>query len=291
MTFWLQLAQLPFSLEFPFVDGVRTRVLRAGTGEPVVFLHGTSGHLEAWIPNVTAFAPHLELHIIDMLGNGFTDAPGGDIRISDYVRHVLGYLDAAGLPRVHLVAESLGGWVAARLAADHPERVAKLVLVAPGGGEADPVRMARIISTTHAAVDSADRSLTESRVRMLFHDQTHVTQELIDMRYAVYHRPEFVEGLDGLLCLQVMENRLEDLLTTEQLGRIQAQTLIIWGVENPFGEVSQGEMLLGAIADSRLEVLSDCGHWPQLEQASAFNRLVLDFLAPEQPTTGGVPCA
>lgn len=138
MTIWTDLAGTAFEVSYAPVNGARTRVLRAGSGEPVVMLHGTSGHLEAFVRNVPAFAEHFEVHALDMLGHGYTDNPGGDLRIPRYVQHVLDYLDSRGIEKAHFVGESLGGWVAGRLAADRPERVGRLVLVAPGGTVANP---------------------------------------------------------------------------------------------------------------------------------------------------------
>ncbi|NED55325.1 alpha/beta fold hydrolase, partial [Micromonospora aurantiaca] len=92
----------------------------------VVFLHGTSGHLEAFVRNIPAHAERYACHAVDMLGHGYTDGVDEPYRIPRYVDHVLAYLDACGIDRAHFVGESLGGWVAGRLAADHPDRVGRL---------------------------------------------------------------------------------------------------------------------------------------------------------------------
>ncbi|KIX76780.1 alpha/beta hydrolase, partial [Streptomyces sp. MBRL 601] len=118
MTIWTDLSGTGFELSYAPVNGTPTRVLRAGDGEAVVMLHGTSGHLEAFVRNVPALAEHFALHALDMLGHGYTANPGGDLRIPRYVRHVLDYLDSRGIERAHFIGESLGGWVAGRLAAD-----------------------------------------------------------------------------------------------------------------------------------------------------------------------------
>ncbi|MEV7859618.1 alpha/beta fold hydrolase [Streptomyces hirsutus] len=278
MTIWTDLTGTGFELSYAPVKGTRTRVLRAGEGEAVVMLHGTSGHLEAFVRNVPDMAEHFELHALDMLGHGYTDNPGGDLRIPRYVRHVLDYLDSRGIERAHFVGESLGGWVAGRLAADHPERVGRLVLVAPGGTVANPEVMDRIRTSTKAAVTSDDRDLTRRRLELLMHDPVNVSEELVDVRHAIYHRPEFVAGIDELLCLQKMENRTEDLLSPEQMARIAAPTLIVWGAQNPFGDVPEAHRMQQSISGSALEIFPECGHWPQHEHADRFNKLALEFL-------------
>ena len=278
MTIWTELAGTAFEMSYQPVNGARTRVLRAGQGDPVVMLHGTSGHLEAFVRNVPSFASHFEVHALDMLGHGYTENPGGDLRIPRYVQHVIDYLDSRGIERASFIGESLGGWVSGRLAADHPERVSKLVLVAPGGTVANPAVMDRIRSSTTAAVSSNDRALTRQRLELLMHDPVNVSEELVDVRHTIYHRPEFVAGIDQLLCLQKMENRVEDLLTAEQMAAITAPTLIVWGAQNPFGDVPEAQRMHASIPGSELEILPECGHWPQHEHSDRFNELALKFL-------------
>lgn len=280
MTIWTDLTGIDFAVRHVDVGGLRTRALQAGEGEAVVFLHGTSGHLEAFVRNLPAHAARYACHAIDMIGHGHTDGTGEPYRIPRYVEHVLGYLDACGIERAHFVGESLGGWVAARLAADHPERVGRLTLVAPGGTVADPAVMERIKTSTRAAVETDDVGLTRERLHLLMHDPAaSVSEELVQVRHAIYHRPAFVEAIDDLLCLQEMKNRREDLLTAEQMGRITAPTLIVWGAQNPFGDVPEAHRMNASIPGSRLEVFGECGHWPQHEHAGRFNELNLAFLA------------
>jgi 2-hydroxy-6-oxonona-2,4-dienedioate hydrolase len=281
VTFWTDLTGTAFEVSYDAVNGVPTRVLRAGTehSSHIVCLHGTSGHMEAFVRNVPALAEHHQVHCLDMLGHGYTDNPGGDLRIPRYVRHVLDYLDSRGIDAAHFVGESLGGWVAGRLAADHPERADRLVLVAPGGTVANPQVMERIKTSTRRAVIIDDRSLTEARLHLLMHDPANVSDELVDVRHEIYHRPEFVAGIDKLLALQEMENRTQDLLTPEQMGRISSPTLIVWGAENPFGDVPEARRMNESIPGSRLEIFPECGHWPQHEHAVKFNELALKFFA------------
>ncbi|MFI7128065.1 alpha/beta fold hydrolase [Nonomuraea sp. NPDC050153] len=279
MTIWSDLTGVGYAVRYVDVHGLRTRALQAGDGEAVVFLHGTSGHLEAFVRNIPAHSEKYACHALDMMGHGYTDGPDEPYRIPGYVRHVLGYLDACGIERAHFVGESLGGWVAARLAADHPDRVRRLTLVAPGGSVANPAVMDRIKTSTRAAVQTDDIDLTRKRLHLLMHDPAaNVSEELVQVRHAIYHRPEFVKAIGNLLCLQELDNRTEDLLTPEQMGRITAPTLIVWGAQNPFGEIPEAHRMNEAIPGSRLEIFGECGHWPQHEHAERFNELNLAFL-------------
>jgi 2-hydroxy-6-oxonona-2,4-dienedioate hydrolase len=264
MTIWTELMSTGHAVRFVDAGGLRTRTLVAGQGEPVIMLHGTSGHLEAFVRNIPALSQQYECHALDMMGHGYTEGPDRPYRISGYVTHFIG--------------ESLGGWVAARLAVDHPDRVGKLILVAPGGTVANPAVMDRIKTSTRSAVGSDDIALTRGRLQLLMFHKANVTDELVRVRHAIYHRPQFVARVDNLLCLQEMENRAADLLTADQMAAIKAETLIVWGAQNPFGDVPEAHRMNDSIPGSRLEIFGECGHWPQHEHADRFNALALQFL-------------
>lgn len=283
MTIWTELARTPHAVSWIDAGGVPTRSLQAGPadGEPVVFLHGTSGHLEAFARNVAAHADAgWRVHAIDMLGHGWTGRPDVDYEIPRYVEHLLAYLDAVGAQRAHLVGESLGGWVAAWLASEQPDRVASLQLLAAGGTVANPPVMARIKATTTEAVTTDDIALTRRRLELLMHDPARdVSDELVEVRHAIYHDPSFVKNLPHLLCLQELEIRQRNLLREDRLARIAAPTLVVWGRENPFGDVPEAHAMTAAIPGARLELFDACGHWPQHERVDLYNPLSLAFLA------------
>ncbi len=280
MTIWTDLTGSSFELSFVDAGGIPTRSLRAGQGEDVVFLHGTSGHLEAFSRNIVAHVDAgYRCHAIDMLGHGYTGKPDYPYEIPRYVEHLVAYLDACGIERAHIAGESLGGWVGARLAADRPDRVATLQLIAAGGTKANPEIMERIKTSTTAAVQQDDHDLTRKRLELLmFNPERDVSDELVEIRHAIYHQPDFAANLHNLLCLQEMEVRTRNLMNAEMFARIEAPTIVIWGHDNPFGDVPEAKAMHEAIAGSRLELFPECGHWPQHEHAERYNPLSIEFL-------------
>jgi 2-hydroxy-6-oxonona-2,4-dienedioate hydrolase len=278
-TIWTELTGIDFRITTVDAGGVLTRSLQAGTGEPVIFLHGTSGHLEAFTRNLGAHAGRYACHAIDMLGHGYTGKPDYPYEIPRYRDHLLAYMDAAGIESAHIVGESLGGWVGARTAIDVPDRIASLQLLCAGGTVANPQVMERIRTSTREAVSRDDVELTRARLRLLMADPVDATEELVTVRHAIYHQPDFVENIDNLLCLQNMEVRLRNVLRPEHLAQITVPTLVVWGRNNPFGEVPEANAMHEAIAGSELVLFDECGHWPQHEQAARYNELSLEFLA------------
>ena len=282
-TAWLDLLGLPFSVSWVDAGGVATRSLQAGREDDpvVVFLHGTSGHLEAFTRNVRAHVDAgYRVHAIDMLGHGFTGKPGYDMEIPQYVEHLTNYLDACGIERANLAGESLGGWVAGWLTSETPERVISLQLIAAGGTKANPEIMERIKTSTRKAVSADDIDLTRQRLHLLMHDPAKdVSEELVQLRHRIYHQPDFVENIDHLLCLQEMEIRQRNLLREDRLARLaDTPTLIIWGRENPFGDVPEANKMHDDIPGSRLELYEACGHWPQHERHEIYNPMAIEFL-------------
>ena len=206
MTAWLDLTGIAFAVDWVDAAGIRTRRLYAGSGPDVVFLHGTSGHLEAFTRN---FVAHVDAgyrcHAIDMLGHGYTGKPDFDYEITDYVRHLTSVLDALALDRVNLAGESLGGWVAAAFAADNPERVTSLQLIAAGGTKANPEVMERIRSSTLRAVTTDDIELTRQRLNLLMHDPAaNVSDELVES----VTFPSAMEHFDTILQASLGESKI-----------------------------------------------------------------------------------
>ena len=153
-----------------------------------------------------------------MLGHGYTGKPSRPYEIADYVAHLLDYLDAVGVRRAHIVGESLGGWVGARAAIDQPERILSLQLLCAGGTVANPAVMERIRTSTKNAVASDDLELTRKRLRLLMADDANATEELVQIRHAIYHQPDFVANVDNLLSLQDLETPAAQPAATRRPG-------------------------------------------------------------------------
>src|ERR1700678_931885 len=143
---WSDLQGVAFVQGYLNAGGVRTRYLHAGdwSKPPLILLHGSGGHAEAYVRNLEAHAEHFSTWSIDMLGHGYTDKPGDPLEISHYVEHLMAVLRTMSVDYASLSVESLAAWVATRAAVDHPQVVDRLVLNTAGGSQADPVVMKRI---------------------------------------------------------------------------------------------------------------------------------------------------
>src|SRR6202045_522958 len=277
---WSDLQGVPFSQGYLDAGGVRTRYLHAGDPSlPVlVLLHGSGGHAEAYLRNLEAHAEHFSTWSIDMLGHGYTDKPGHPLEVSHYVGHLMAVLDAIGADRAHISGESLGAWVAARAAVDHPDRVDRLVLNTAGGSQADPEVMKRIIALSMAAVQNPTWETVQARIKWLVAAKPKAYDDIVASRQRGYRQPGFVSARRDIVALQDPEIRARNLLGPDEYGAITAPTLVVWTSDDPTADVTEGRRIASMIPGARFEVMPGCGHWPQYEDAKTFNGLHIDFL-------------
>jgi 2-hydroxy-6-oxonona-2,4-dienedioate hydrolase len=277
---WSDLQGVPFVQGYLEAGGVRTRYLHAGDpAKPtLILLHGSGGHAEAYVRNLEAHAEHFSTWSIDMLGHGYTDKPGHPLEIRHYVEHLLAFLDTIGVERAHLSGESLGGWVVSRVAADHPDRVDRLVLNTAGGSQADLEVMKRIIMLSMAAAEDPNWDTVQARITWLMADKSKGYDDLVASRQRVYRQPGFVSAMRDIMALQDPEIRARNLLGPSDYGAITAPTLVLWTSDDPTADITEGRRIASMIPGARFEVMPGCGHWPQYEDAKTFDRLHIDFL-------------
>jgi 2-hydroxy-6-oxonona-2,4-dienedioate hydrolase len=278
MTVWTDLGDLSFSLTTVQIAQWSTRVLQSGVGTPLILMHGTGGHLEAYAKNVRALAARYRVIAYDYPGHGRSTVSTSDLQIDSYVEHLIGLMDALGVRRAHLSGESLGGWVAVKFAARHPERVGRLVLNTPGGTMATPEVMERIRSLSQAAADDPSQERIRARLEWLMADPRSVTDELVAIRRAIYQRAGFATSMRHILCLQNGQVRRQNMVTDDELAAITAPTLVIWTSDDPSGPARAGLDMAERIPGGEFQLIEAAGHWPQWEQPETFNRFVLDFL-------------
>lgn len=278
ISIWAELADLDHTLRHVAVDGVRTRVLQAGTGPDLILLHGTGGHLEAYARDIAGLARDFRVTAYDMVGHGWSDLPDRPYTTDVLSAHLLGLMDALGIERAHLSGESLGGWVVAWTAAHAPERVDRLVLNTPGNIANKPAVMARMRDSTLAAVRNPDDATVRSRVEFLFHHKEMVTDELVNLRRAVYTRPGFDRAVENILVLQDPQIRRDFAWDPSWVGKVRAPTLLLWTDHDPTGGLDEADLLLGWLPDARLHVITDAGHWPQWEKRDAYLQVHHEWL-------------
>lgn len=284
-TFWEAVADLPHLLHYVQVGAWRTRVLEIepvgarGVADTVVLANGTSGHIEAWTQNVRALA-EAGFRVIgyDYPGHGYTTPTDHDLEIPEYEQHLLGLLDALGLDRVHLAGESLGGWLAVKFAAHHPERLHTVILSAPGGRVVGEQKVDKAQSVSVQAVTDPTFENVKKRLQVVIHDPAKITDELVNVRRAIYAQDPTGENMAHISALRRPEPRWRNRVTDEDFAAIPVPALFVWTDHEPTGDAAEGRRLAGLIPDGEFLLVESAAHWPQWEGADAFNTAAVAFL-------------
>jgi 2-hydroxy-6-oxo-octa-2,4-dienoate hydrolase len=258
--------------------GISTNYLEAGAGAPVVFIHGSGPGVTAyanWRLTLPVLAGRFHCYAPDMAGFGFTERPVGMCHtLQNWVDQLLGFLDALELETVSLVGNSFGGAIALRLAATHPGRVDRLVLM---GSVGVPFPITEALDEVWGYQPSLD-----AMRRMLDHfayARELVTDELAEVRYQASIRPGFQESFAAMF--PAPRQRWVDALSTpdEQIAAVARPTLIVHGRDDKVIPLATSLRLHELIDDSELHVFGRCGHWTQIERSGPFTALVAEFLS------------
>jgi 2-hydroxy-6-oxo-octa-2,4-dienoate hydrolase len=258
--------------------GYETAYLSAGSGEPVVLIHGSGPGVNAfsnWRLTMPALAQRFRVYAPDMLGFGGTEKltePHYDIE--GWTAHLLGFLDALDLPQVSLVGNSFGGAISLRFAADHPERVKRMALMGPAGASF-PVTEGLDAAWGYTPSIENMRALLDS----FAYSRDLVTDELAELRYEASMAPGVQEAYAAMFP-PPRQKALDALVTPrERLQQLPHETLLFHGREDRIVPLSSTLELLDSIPNAQLHVFSRSGHWTQIEWAEQFNRILGDFLA------------
>ena len=219
---WSDLQGVEFSQGFIQAGPYRTRYLHAGdTSKPtLVMLHGITGHAEAYVRNLRSHAEHFSCWAIDFIGHGYSDKPNHPLEVKHYIEQVIAFLDAIGVEKAYFTGESLGGWVTAQLAIDHPDRVERIVLNTMGGTMANPQVMERLYTLSMEAAKDPSWDRVKARLEWLMADPTMVTDDLIKTRQAIFQQSDWLQACEANMALQNLEIRKRNMLTDEALGKI-----------------------------------------------------------------------
>ena len=272
---------MEFSQGFLQAGPYRTRYLHAGdTRKPtLVMLHGITGHAEAYVRNLRSHAEHFSCWAIDFIGHGYSDKPDHPLEVKHYIEQVTHVLDAIGVQKAYFTGESLGGWVTAQLAIDHPERVERIVLNTMGGTMANPQVMERLYTLSMEA--AKDPSLGPGQGPPGVADGRPDHGHRRPDQDPAGHLP--AAGLAARPARPTWRCRTSRSASgtcspTTPCVPIQAPALVLWTTKDPSGPVAEAQRITSLIPGAQLAVMENCGHWPQYEDTETFNKIHLDFL-------------
>jgi len=271
----LRVALLPQTAVQPadkevMVFGVRINYLEAGTGPTIILLHGLGANSQVWAPNIAPLAAKFRVIVPDQVGFGKSDKPLINYRLRTYVDFLDQFCKELGIQRASLVGNSMGGWIAAAYTLAFPEKVDRLVLEDAAGYSPPRNFDTRILFSLNPSTREGMKSLTQR----VFYNKAFSSDAVIDQVLA-----QRMTAGDGYTIKSMIESiiRGEDFLDN-RVQAIRKPTLIIWGRQDGLTPLADGERFKREIPNSRLIVMEQCGHVPNVEKAAEFNAAVLRFL-------------
>ncbi|WP_330228152.1 alpha/beta fold hydrolase [Nocardia sp. NBC_00508] len=256
-----------------------------GNGPTIILLHGGGPGASSWsnfARNIPVLAEHFHVLAVDQPGYGRSDKPTEHpqyfVHSASALKDLLDHLQITS--RVHLLGNSLGGGAAVRFALDYPERAGKLILMGPGGLSTnlfapDPTEGVKLLAKFNY---EPTRENLEAFLRIMVFDQSLITDELIDERFASASTPEALAATRAM-GKSFASADFEKGMLWRDAYKLRQPVLLIWGREDRVNPLDGALVATKLIPRAQLHVFGGCGHWAQLEKFHEFNRLAIDFLA------------
>ena len=250
-----------------------------GQGIPVVMVHGFGGSFINWNKLRDRMNTKYRVIRVDLPGFGLSDLPEPDGAKTDYIQQyrdfMTFFIDTLHLDSLYLVGNSMGGMMAWGTAADHPDRVKKLVLLAAAGYDleqtsANAARVMKIPYMEYLLRRGLPLSQSEAAARKVYCDQTKINPEAVKNNNCMWNR----EGNIHAACALASSGRYPDIAL---IAKVQCPTLIIWGKQDKIVPVEHAARFQRDIKGSQMVILDTCGHCVMIEKPDETAALIKRF--------------
>lgn len=251
------------------VRGKTLSVEKQGSGEAVVLLHGLGSTANVWEPQVRALSDRFTMIRYDLEGAGRSPATG-ELSIAGWVDDLKSLLDQEGIGKARLVGHSLGTLILQHFAVAHPQHVGKLVFIGVNRAPPEARRVAireRVAKVRAEGIDVIVEAIVKGGLAP----------------HTLAEKPEVVAFVRELLTRQSDEGYAKSCeamaaAVAADASAIKAPVLLVAGREDAISPPANSEGLAADLADARVQVLEQCGHWHPIEQPAALNAALRDFL-------------
>ena len=251
------------------VQGAEVQMFSGGSGPPLVFLHGAGGS-PGWQPYLDNLARTHTVYAPSQAGYNGTPRPPWISTITDIAHFNQAMVHELGLQDYVLVGFSMGGWVAAEMAAMDHHDLKGLVLVDAAGIKPVHGEIAEVFMVS-AQTRAAQRFYDESQVPEV--EKAYWTRELTPEEATVDHSNR---EMSSRLCWKPY---LHNPSLPHYLRKVDTPTLIIWGTQDAVVPVECAHLYANAIPNATVREIDRCGHFPLAEKPDEFNRVINEFLA------------
>lgn len=282
------------------VNGIELHVKVKGEGEPIFLIHGSFSSLHTWEVWENELSQYFMTVSMDLPGHGLTGPdPNAAYGIGDYSDLLFQLADKLGIDEFHVAGNSMGGGVALKMASDHPERILSLNLIDSSGAPTQSVNsgnMKRSASSSSGAwifrvaqnpvfnkilLKCTPKFLFKWNMKQVYHDEAKISDQQIERYYKMMRR----EG-NRRATVDRLTSRKPYQIDFEKLNM---PVLIMWGANDNWIPVPQGEKLKNTIPGAILKIFENAGHVPmeEIPTETVFEylhflgiQLDVDYLAP-----------
>jgi len=271
-------------VRFIDVDGIRTRYYAAGSGRPLLLIHGVGSSADSWVRCIDLLAARHAVYAVDLIGHGFTDA--ADLSRAPpqetQLRHLLGFADALGLERFSIAGASFGALLAALLYFERPAQVEKLVLIGSGSvfnpADAQVAALQAVLRNQIAAAENPSPETVRARNAGSTFNQADGFEEIVLVQLTSYALPDRAQALRQTVEGLIATVNSERYRVLGRLEQIAAPTLVITGRQDPRVDWRHAEAGQKRMPNCTGHIFEACGHKPYSEHPEAFAEAVNAFL-------------
>ncbi len=247
---------------FETIEGCKTHILRAGEGQPLLFLHGANGG--RWLPFLDDLAKDYDVIAPEHPGFGTSDTPDWLDNTGDLAHFYLEFMHQLGLDNVLLVGTSLGGWISCEIGVRSTQALDRMALSAPAGIHVKGVQKGDMFLWN-----------PEQMVRNLMYSKE-LQDKMLAMPVSDDERDMALRNRFTTAKL-AWSPRLYNPDLAKWLHRIRIPTMILWGRQDKLIPASYGERFNELIPGSVLKTFDECGHLPHAEKSGEFTAAIRDF--------------
>ena len=260
----------------------------AGDGPPLLLLHGSGPGVSGWANfrgNLPAFAAHHRTLVLDMPGFGKSYACEKSPMLAA-PQAVLDFLDGMALESIPILGNSMGGNIAAQVAANHPGRVSRLVTIGGVGLAIFSPTPAEGIKLLVQFVEDPTRERLVTWMESMVYDPSILTEEFVELRLEAAMQPAALADVRKMFnakILRAMRGRSGNVADqVAMLTKIEAPTLLTFGRDDRVTPLDSALVPMRLIRKCEIHVFYDCGHWAMIERKDEFESVVLAFLGRDQ---------